>query len=466
MLTLAQVDPTKRVSPHSIEAEKACLGAVFIRPDVLDELSVLAVDDFMLPAHREVFAAMRTVRARGQAVDVLMVGDQLKAEGLLSRLDGGAAYLNDLANATPTAENVVHYAKIVSGRAALRRLIAVCADLSSSAYSADIHDVPGFLAEARVKLSGVELPDEDGPVQICDEVSDVLDEMEKRGEHPEEYMVKTGLRAVDSLITGMFPGETVIIAANPSRGKTALALDVLMMAAEQQRVPGLMFSLEMKRRKLIERALVFEGRVNGRKIQRGQLDKVEWDRLVETSIRWNRSRFPVWIDQRMHTASRLCAVARRWRAQRRRERLAAGLSKEQAELAVVAIDYLGLVRSDERNENRRLEVAEMSRQFKTLAKEENLVVLECAQLNRANMKDAEKPREPQLSDLRDAGEIEQDGDTIMFPWWEGKPPMEGAHPAEIIVRKSRNGPTGHAKVLWEREFMTFSNRERQEDEDE
>ncbi len=448
--------PEARVPPHSVEAERACLGSVLIKPTCLDELAELVPVDFFTPAHADVFEAMRAVSGRGRTVDVVTLGEELSARGLLARLEGGTTFLVGLANATPTAENVKHYAATVAAKAALRRAIAICGEVASAAYG-NVGAVDEFLADARQKFSGIEIEGFEGPVSVPDDVDRVVKDMDKRGRNPERYLISTGIDSLDGIITGLLPQTVTIIAANPSRGKTAWALNTVIRAATRQKVPCLFFSLEMSRAQIIERALAFQTRINGRAITQGKLSQEQWYSVGNTAFEWQKAKIPIWIDERVHASSRLCAVARRWRAQRRAERLAAGLTDAEADLAVVAIDYLGLVKGDDDSESRRTEVASMSRAFKRLAKTEKLAVILCAQLNRQNMKEG-TPRAPNLSDLRDAGEIEQDADVVLFPWWEGTPPDFGPFDAEILVRKNRNGPTGEAPIVWEREFMTFGDR--------
>lgn len=451
---VSQPADNPRILPHSVEAERGCLGSVLIRASALDDLAELAVTDFFLPAHVEIFDAMRALAQRGRAIDVVTLGDELRSRGMLGRLDGGETYLISLANTTPTAEHVKHYAKIVAERSTLRRVIQACAEVQSRAYG-DPGDVETFLDGARQRLAGIELGATEGPVAVGDDVDRVISDMEQRGLNPDRHVVSTGIESLDEIVTGLFPQTVTIIAANPSRGKTAATLNTVIRAALRG-IPCLFFSLEMSRSQIIERALAFQTRINGRNFTQGKMSQDQWRAVGSAAFRWQQARIPIWIDERVHTASRLCSVTRRWRAQRRAERLAAGMDKAEADLAVVAIDYLGLVKGEE-EQTRHAEVAAMSRAFKQLAKAENVAVLLCAQLNRANMKEV-TPRPPNLSDLRDAGEIEQDADVVLFPWWEGTPPTFGPYDAEILVRKNRNGPTGEAPVIWEREYMTFSDR--------
>lgn len=443
VLQLEAAPAATRTPPHSIEAEKAMLGSVLIRPDCLGDLSDVETDDLFLPAHREILDAMRRLEGRGRAVDIVSLEDELKIAGVLSRLDGGGLYLNDIANATPTAENVGHYARIVVDKSTLRRVIATCAEAQSAAYG-DHADVDEFLAEWRARVAGVELRGRDGPTPIGDMVDDVVNAMSDRSEEPAGHFVLTGLHRLDHQLGGLGPEEMIIVAANPSRGKTALAYTFAQNAALAG-VPVLFFSLEMSKRQMVERAIAWHARVDGRHIRTANLNHAEWKRVF--SKRPDLKKLPITLDSGKHTARRLCAIARRWRA------------RQAAKICLIVIDYIGLVRHEMEGVNRSREVGEMSRSFKILAGETKCPVVVCAQLNRENVrrggKDG-KPTPPVLADLRDSGEIEQDADVVLFPWWDGDPETGKPHPADVIIGKQRNGPTGRAACRWEREFMTFS----------
>jgi replicative DNA helicase len=453
MLQAIPSPSSRSALPHALQAEMACLGSVMIAPRALDELSGLAVDDFFLPAHREVLEAMRAVAARGRSPgDPIELEEELKARGMLGRLEGGGSYLLTLANAVPTAELARHYATIVSSKAMLRRLIAACAEIQSAAYSGEAQDAGEVVAEARAKIAAIEVTGMGGPTRLSDDLNHSIEVIEGRGDAPEKYLVQSGIGSLDNVIGGFRTNQLVVIAANPGRGKTALAWNIAIRAARSA-IPVLVFSLEMSKQELCERALVYEGRVNGRAVVQGRMSAEEWRRIEDARVRLSTAL--LWVDARKLTAQRICSEARRWRARQRSER------------ALVVIDYLGLVRNEQQGENRNREVGEMSRAFKLLAGEDqaNAPVLLCAQLNRENMKGGKdgKPRRPMPSDLRDSGEIEQDADMIIFPWWDGEPPLTGRHPAQLIVGKHRNGPRGEPDVDWEPEFMTFCDREWNDD---
>jgi len=436
----------------------SALGSVFIRASALDDLADLAVDDFFLPAHREILDAMRAVAARDRAVDIIAVADELKVRGMIARLDGGQSYLNDLANIVPTAENVRHYAKIVADKATLRRMLALCAHTMSRVYGGD-GDVEEVLNDLRAGAGEIELAGSGGPQRVGDRVHAVLDDMEKRGNAPQEYLVPTGLERFDHKIGGLRAGHLVVIAANPGRGKTALAWNIAVRAGLVG-IPVLVFSLEMSEEELIERAISYKARINGRAVHLGRLNSDQW--YAAGNAAFELDRFPmtdsrgdphpladkpvrIYVDDRKHKTARLIAEARRWRARHPDPR------------ALIVIDYLGLVEPDVDERTREREVAKMSRAFKVLAHKTraNAPVVLCAQLNRDNVGKDGKMRPPVLRDLRDSGAIEADADMVIFPWWEGNPPEVGEHPAELIVEKHRGGAKGPVRTVWQPQFTTF-----------
>lgn len=442
MTALMPIVPVARQLPHSLDAERSVLGAVFIRQSTIDEASDLAVDDFFLPAHRDIFEVMRALTARGGVVDVLTVGDELKARGMLGHLEGGSAYLLDCANAIPTAENVRHYIAIVARKAILRRLILAASDIQARAYG-DVVEIEDFLSEVRHRVASIESADQAGPALIGDGMQDTLDSIQNRASDPRSYFLTTGLRGFDENIGGLRGGNLVVVAARPGMGKSALALDILLNAA-MGGIPALLFSMEMSRGEIQERALAKKGRVNGRSVVTGKMNVEEWGKIQGAAAKLDK--IPLWLDTRNMRAQRICSVARRWFA---RQKFAEGARK----IAAIAIDYLGLVPSTGDEANRAYEIAAMTRAFKLLAGELDIPIILLAQLNRDGVKAA---RKPVISDLRDSGAIEQDANTVIFPWWEGTPNLHGRHPATIIVGKNRGGPMGEVDVWWEPEFMTFS----------
>lgn len=450
--------PDSRTPPHSLEAERSVLGAVFIKPAALDDCDILHIDDFFLPAHREIFEAMRAVAKAGKPVDVLIVADELKAAGQLSRLDGGIAYLSDLANAVPTAENVGHYATIVRDAAVKRRLIAAASEILSTSYGGAV-EADEALADARAKIANIELVDaSSGPTAIGDEIGATLDSIEHRGERPDDYFMPTGLRAFDDHVGGIRGGNLITIAARPGKGKSALALQILIHNAFRG-VPCLLFSFEMSKAEIVERAIAQHASIDGRAITSGRLRGPEWIAINDSARRL--STLPLWLVDKPMKLDRMLSNARRWTARQRVKADQQGLKK----LAVVCCDYLGLIESSGAAETRALEVGAMTRGLKQFAAEEEIPVIEVSQLNRDSEKEGGAPK---LSHLRDSGSIEQDSNMVLFPifeevtgpkppdWWPAADlPQAPDLPAAVIVGKNRGGPIGRVPAIWQPRYVRF-----------
>jgi replicative DNA helicase len=441
-----------REPPWSKEAEMAVLGAVFIAPRVLGEaMGDLRPDDFFLPAHREILSAMRAV----EAPDVVSVADELKVRGMLPRLENGEGYLFALANAVPTAENVGHYAAIVKERSLARRLIASCLEVTSRAHSGT--EIVDLIGEHRTQLAGLELDGKaGGPVKLSDAMDGVLDAIESRARSPEKYAIGTGLDGFDAGIGGMRAGQLVIVAGLPGQGKTSFAEGVALHNGDLG-VPVLIFSLEMKLHELVERALSAKSGIDGRRIVAATgLDYDTWKTGIHPAASKLR-KSTVWVDDRKLSTNRICAEAVRWREKTRRERVKSGSTDDRA---LIVIDYLGLVRSDQRSENRNLEVAGMSASFKRLAGDLDCPVMLLSQLNRLP---AREKRKPVPSDLRDSGAVEADADMIIFPWRPEPSEEDVRNPpfeidATIIVAKHRNGPIGEVDAVFRPSTTQFLDR--------
>ena len=438
-----------RIPPHSLPAEMSVLGGILIAPSQLDEVGDLAVADFFLPAHQRILEAMRELAADGKAVDIVLLADALKLRGVLGSLEGGPLYLTRIANETPALGNIGHYAQIVREKAVLRRLIMACSDVMSTAYG-DVSGVADFLAEARAKLAGVELADGSGPTPIGDEILPTLAAIEDRVRAPQAHFLRTGLQSFDHAIGGLRGGNLITIAARPGQGKSAWALDILLYAAEVNRVPGLLFSYEMTKLDIVERALAKRASVNGRNIITGEISRDDWESLHTASNQL--AELPISLDTRPMSVERICSEARRWYAKQRR-----GLEPSQRKLAVVCVDYIGLIESSRDEQNRAIEIGKMTRALKNLAAELDIPVIAISQLNRES---AKAQRKPMISDLRDSGAVEQDSNMILFPYWEGVPPSVGRHPATIIVGKNRGGPVGEVEVDWEAPYVRFVDQNR------
>jgi replicative DNA helicase len=469
MLELATSNsaPASRTPPHNLEAEKSVLGAVFIKPAAFDELATnLAVDDFFLPAHREVFEAMLTIDKRRQPLDVLAVADELKTAGLLARLDGGVAYLTDLANVVPTAENILHYARIVREKATLRRLIAACAEIQSTAYG-DFGEFDSFLDESETKVFKVAQQNRRETYSATGDLMEtVLHNLEVRtSERRAVTGVPTGFTKLDEITAGLQPENLIIVAARPGGGKTSWAVNVAMHAALQHKIPVLLFSLEMSKFELMERMLAGEARIDSSRIKRGFLEYADWKNKIHPAS-GRLAAAPILIDDSSAISiMEIRAKARRFRGDPKYfppPPIATGGHAPPPPPGLIVVDYLQLARGNvgRRDDNRQQEIADISRGLKSLAKDLKLPIIAISQLNREVEKREGKPR---LSDLRESGSIEQDADMVLFIHRDdiasGDAPDHTAPTAtaEIIIGKHRNGATGAVKMTFIKEYTRFEN---------
>jgi replicative DNA helicase len=459
--------PASRTPPHNIDAEKSALGSIFIKPAAFDEVATnLAVDDFFLPVHREIFEAMLAIDKRRQPIDVLAVADELKTKWLLSRLEGGPSYLNDLANAVPTAENVLHYTRLVREKATLRRLIAACAEVQSTAYG-DFGEFDTFLDESETKIFKVAQQNRRETYAPTGELmKEVIDYLEVRtNERKAVTGVPTGFHKLDEYTAGLQRENLIIVAARPGGGKTSWALNVAMHAALHNNIPVLVFSLEMSKYELMERMLAGEARIDSSRIKRGFIEYADWkNKILPASGRIAAA--PILIDDSSAISiMEIRAKARRFRGDPRyfppAPQTAAGTAPTSP-LGLIVVDYLQLARGmgGRRDDNRQQEIADISRGLKALAKDLKIPIIAISQLNREVEKREGKPR---LSDLRESGSIEQDADMVLFIHREdmaGGDGPDGGSPtaiAEIIIGKHRNGGTGAVKMTFIKEYTRFEN---------
>jgi replicative DNA helicase len=458
---------TVRTPPHNLEAEKSVLGAIFIKPTAFDEVATnLEVDDFFLPVHREIFEAMLAIDKRRQALDVIAVADELKTRGMLARLDGGESYLLTLANAVPTAENVLHYARLVREKSTLRRLIAACAEVQSTAYG-DFGEFETFLDEAETKVFKVAQQNRRETYAATGELmEEVLHNLEVRtAERKAVTGVPTGFTKLDEYTAGLQRENLIIVAARPGGGKTSWAVNVSMHAALHHSIPVLIFSLEMSKYELMERMLAGEARIDSSKIRRGFLEYADWKNKIHPAS-GRLAAAPILIDDSSAISiMEIRAKARRFRSDPRYFPPAppsADGRPAQPPLGLIVVDYLQLARgaASRRDDNRQQEIADISRGLKALAKDLKIPIIAISQLNREVEKREGKPR---LSDLRESGSIEQDADLVLFIHREdmvsGDTP-DGGQPtavAEIIIGKHRNGGTGSVKMTFIKEYTRFEN---------
>ena len=442
----ARDDLLRRVPPHNEEAEQAVLSGVFLRPDLLQEIiDQLKDTDFYIPAHRVIFGAFMALFEQNTPVDEVTVFDWLVSHSQLEAA-GGAAYLGDLSRAVVSGANAVHWAKIVRDKSMQRTLIETSAQIISNCYDAT-KDVPTLLDESERAIFSISERANSKTFSSSSElVRSVFDELLARYNNKSVTTgVPTGYMQLDKMTAGLQPTDLIILAARPSMGKTAFALNVAMRAALSGGATVAIFSLEMSKESLMDRMLCAWGRVELSRVRRGFLEDDDWAKLSASADALSQAK--IFIDD---TAG-LTPLALRARCRR---------LKVEHGLDLVMVDYLQLMHSS-RNDSRELEISDISRNLKALAKELKVPVIALSQLNRKVEERTDK--RPVLSDLRESGAIEQDADLIMFIHREDAYNKKDDHQktgiAEIIIGKHRNGPTGTVKLAYRPEFTAFDDLE-------
>lgn len=437
----AVVSPMK-VPPSNVQAEQAILGGVLINNDALNQVTdVLAPDDFYREAHQSIFEGMLELYNAGEPIDLITLSRILERKKRLEKA-GGADYLASLVEAVSTSAGALHHAEIVKDLSIRRKLIRECSTIAESCFGnwqetddlLDMAEQSIFeIAEERIKEGFFSLQDViTGSFKKLESISEV-----------DGYVtgVPSGFRDFDRLTAGLQPSDVIIIAGRPSMGKTALALNIGYNAAERTGKGIAIFSLEMSKLQLGIRLLGFDAGINANKLRTGLLRDEDWERLTHSANRL--AELPIFIDD----SSGIGVLEMKAKCRR--------LMKRQ-ELGMIIVDYLQLLQGRRTAESRQLEISEISRALKALAKDLNVPVLALSQLNR---KVEDRPnKRPQLADLRESGAIEQDADVIVFIYRD-----EVYHPAseenrniaEIIVAKQRNGPTGYFKLTFLKELTLF-----------
>jgi replicative DNA helicase len=446
-------DILKRVPPQNIEAEQSVLGAILLDNDAINQaIEILTAEDFYRESHREIFRAMVALSERNQPVDAITLTDALRTGGVLEAV-GGAGYIAELAACVPTAANTGPYARIVREKALLRSLASISTEIASGAYDSP-PNVDEYLdesehkifeiSERRIRQSFHSMP------ELTRESIRLLERLYERKELVTG--VPTGFLDLDRLTAGLQPADLIVIAARPSMGKTALALNIAAHAATEcePRVGVALFSLEMAKEQLVLRMLCAEGRVDSSKARAGYLGERDFPKLAQAAARLSEA--PIFIDDSSDT-SPIVLKAKCRRLMRERN----------SNLGLIIIDYLQLMRSARPGESREKEIAEISRSLKALAKELKVPVVALSQLNR--QVETRPDRRPLLADLRESGAIEQDADVIAFIYRDEMYHRDSREPgvAEVIIAKQRNGPTGTAKLTYLTQFTRFENYAPEED---
>ena len=447
MAAAASEDILRRVPPQNIEAEQSVLGAILLDNDAINQaLEIVTAEDFYRESHREIFRAMVALIEHLQPVDAITLTDALRTRGVLEAI-GGAAYIAELAAGVPTAANVAHYARIVREKAVLRGLASVATEIASGAYDSPTN-VDEFLDESEHKIFEISERRIRQSFHSMNELTrESLKLIEQLYEKKELVTgVPTGFLDLDRLTAGLQPADLVIIAARPSMGKTALALNIAAYAAieAEPRIGVAFFSLEMSKEQLVLRLLCSEGRVDSSKTRAGFLGERDFPKLAQAAARLSEA--PIFIDDSSDT-SPIVLKAKCRRLMRERN----------SNLGLIIVDYLQLMRSARPGESREKEIAEISRSLKGLAKELRVPVIALSQLNR--QVETRPDRRPLLADLRESGAIEQDADVIAFVYRDEMYHRDSKEPgvAEIIIAKQRNGPTGTAKLTYLNQYTRFEN---------
>ncbi|MDX1926720.1 MAG: replicative DNA helicase [Pirellulaceae bacterium] len=437
-----------RTPPCDVSAEIAVLGSILLMPDVCDDLAlVLKADDFYDDANRKLYQHMMGMIDIGQKIDVTLLVHRLKTMGDYEAT-GGSAYLAQLANAVPNAAHALYYADIVRSKGTYRRLIEASTSILRDAYD-EAFDAKELVSQAEQRVFRIQ---DERSSQSAESIGDLLTvAMERIDARMKGTFavggVDTHFRTYDEMCGGFHNGELVVLAARPSMGKTAFAMNVAENVALKGRAPVLFVSLEMSGVELADRLLCSVARVDSRKLRTGTITQEERKRLVEKAIAISNA--PLYVDDSpSRTVSEIAAVARR-------------IKQRDKTLGLIVIDYMQLIEPDNPKDPRQEQVAKIARRLKGLAREAYVPVLCLAQLNR--QAEEGKDHRPRMSHLRESGAIEQDADVVMFVHREeyyhrGDDASQYAGQAEIIIAKQRNGPVGEIDLTWEKEYTRFSDR--------
>ncbi len=439
-------DPSfHHLPPQNLEAEESLLSAILVdNSTLLDIIEILSPEDFYKTAHRLVFSAIAELFTRNEPVDLVTLANILKEKGKLEEI-GGAGYLARLVDTVPLAINAQYYARIVHDKAALRRLIERTNQIARRCFEdrGEVDDIIDFAETAIFEVSERKHRQSFHPIsRIIEKNIDALEE--RQGNKALITGVPSGFSDLDALTSGLQPSDLVILAARPSMGKTAFALNIARNAAVDHGTPVAVFSLEMSKEQLSMRMLCSEARVDSSRLRSGFFSQEDWVRLTDAA--GTLSDAPVFIDDSPNIS------ATEIRAKSRRLKLDKGLG-------LVIIDYLQLMKAPISSERRDLEISEISRSLKALAKELDIPVLALSQLNRRLEERSDK--RPQLSDLRESGALEQDADVVAFIYRDEVYNKDENNPhrgtAEILLKKQRNGPTGEIKLKFFDAFTRFDN---------
>ncbi len=445
-----QLDAIK-LPPHSVEAEQSVLGGILLDTTAWDKITdILQERDFYRYEHRLIFHHIALLIDHAKPVDVITVAESLESNAELEKA-GGLSYLGSLAHNVPSAANIRRYAEIVRDRAVMRKLAEVGTEIATSAYNPGGRDAGQLLDEAESRVFEIAEGSERGRqgfVAIPSLLTQVVERIEtlySRDNASDVTGIATGFTDLDSMTSGLQPGDLVIVAGRPSMGKTAFSVNIAEHVALEVNKPVAIFSMEMGGTQLAMRMIGSVGRLNQHTLRTGKLEDDDWSRMTHALGRLNDA--PIFIDE---TAA-LNSLELRSRARR--------LHRQNGGLGLIVIDYIQLMSSPSNKgmENRATEISEISRSLKSLAKELQVPVVALSQLNRSLEQRPNK--RPIMSDLRESGAIEQDADLILFIYRDEvyNPDSPDKGKAEIIIAKQRNGPIGKIELTFRGEYTRFEN---------
>lgn len=431
-----------RTPPHNLEAEQSVIGAIFLEPSAYSTASeILVPEDFYRAGHQRIFTAMMKLADKGEPIDIVTVTTYLKNVKQIDEI-GGVTYLSEVAGSVPTAANIEYYSKIVEEKALLRRLIRTATDIVSSGFEKE-DEVEDVLNDAEKNILEVSGRKNSGSFKaIKDVLIDVYDNIEQLHHNSADVTgIPSGFRDLDRLTSGFQRNDLIIIAARPSVGKTAFALNVAQSVAVNTDENVAIFSLEMGADQLVSRMLCAEGNIDAQRLRNGQLQPDDWGKL--TMAMGSLSNAGIYIDD--SPGIRVSEIRSKCR------RL-----KQEHGLGMILIDYLQLISgSVNSKENRQQEVSEISRSLKGLARELNVPLIALSQLSRGV--ESRQDKRPMMSDLRESGSIEQDADIVGFLYRDDyyDTESEKQNIIEIIISKQRNGPVGNVELAFVKEYNKF-----------
>lgn len=433
------------VPPHDVEAEQSVLGSMIIDRDaIIAATEILSSDDFYRPDHKLIYEAMLELFSKGEPIDLVTLKSKLENMGTLEQI-GGIRYIADLANSVPTSAHIKKYSKIVEEKSILRKLIKASQSISSMSYEASekVESIMEYAEKTVFDIMQNRRTEEFSHIkEILPKAFDKIEQIyNNRGT---TTGISTGFADLDLKTAGLQPSDLILVAARPSMGKTAFALNIVQHAAVKNQVPTAIFSLEMSEEQLVNRMLSAEAHIDAQKLRTGELDQDDWLSIARSMAPLSSA--PVYIDDTPGI------TVNEVRAKCRRLKLEHGLG-------LVVIDYLQLMSGNPngRGDNRQQEISEISRSLKALAREINAPVIALSQLSRACETRAD--HRPMLSDLRESGAIEQDADVVAFLYRDEyyNPDTDKKGIAEVIIAKQRNGPTGTVDLVWLGKYTKFAN---------